>query len=148
MVPLMFASTAGNNKYYSGQIQAGGFAAGTVVQYYLRIAYDDHATTFLQADAGGISSVTTGDEAAAQAAPFSFTIDTPDKRGQWEKTFPCVTSVFTVMCCRTAWYSCGAGATVPGNPSTPIRPARWSPGYRPRRRRSAPRSCGIRRPAA
>ena len=88
MVPLMFASTSGNNKYYSGQIPAGGIAAGTVVQYYLRIAYDDHATTFLQAGADGISSVATGNEAAAQAAPFSFTIDTPDKRGQWGQTFP------------------------------------------------------------
>src|SRR5262245_56558105 len=77
MVPLMFASAAGNNKYYSAAIPAGGFAAGTVVQYYLRIAYDDHATTFLQVGVDGISSVVTGDETAAQAAPFSFAIDTP-----------------------------------------------------------------------
>ncbi len=87
VVPLMFASTAGNNKYYSGQIPAGGFAAGTVIQYYLRIAYDDHATTFLQVAADGISSVATGDETAARAAPFSFIIDTPDKRGRWGETF-------------------------------------------------------------
>ena len=86
-VPLTFASTVGNNKYYSGGIPTGAFAAGTVVQYYLRIAYDDHATTFLQVGADGISSVATGDETAAQAAPFTFTIDTPDKRGQWGETF-------------------------------------------------------------
>ena len=86
-VPLMFASTAGNNKYYSGHVPTGAFAPGTVVQYYLRIAYDDHATTFLQVGADSISSVVTGDETAAQAAPFTFTIDTPDKRGQWGETF-------------------------------------------------------------
>jgi galactose oxidase len=85
--PLMFASTVGNNKYYSAAIPTGAFAPGTVVQYYLRIAYDDHATTFLQVGADGISSVATGDEAAAQAAPFTFTIDTPGKRGQWGETF-------------------------------------------------------------
>lgn len=82
-VPLMFASTAGNNKYYAGGIPTGAFPVGTIVQYYLRIAYDDHATTFLQAGADGMSSVTTGDENAAQSAPFTFTIETPDQRGQW-----------------------------------------------------------------
>jgi hypothetical protein len=87
-VPLLFASTAGNNKYYSGKIPAGAFGPGTVVQYYLRIAYDDHDTTFLQADADGVSSVATGDENTAQAAPFTFTVDTPDQRGQWGETFP------------------------------------------------------------
>src|SRR5689334_12214552 len=86
-VPLLYASTAGNNKYYSGKIPAGAFGPGTVVQYYLRIAYDDHDTTFLQAGADGVSSVATGDENAAQAAPFTFTIDTPDQRGQWGETF-------------------------------------------------------------
>jgi len=86
-VPLLFAITAGNNKYYSGKIPAGAFGPGTVVQYYLRIAYDDHDTTFLQAGADGVSSVATGDENAAQAAPFTFTIDTPDQRGQWGETF-------------------------------------------------------------
>ena len=86
-VPLTFASTVGNNKYYSGGIPTDAFGPGTVVQYYLRIAYDDHATTFLQVGADGISSAATGDETAAQAAPFTFTIDTPDKRGQWGETF-------------------------------------------------------------
>ena len=87
-VPLLFASTAGNNKYYSGHSPTGVFGAGTVVQYYLRIAYDDHDTTFLQAGADGVSSVATGDQNAAQAAPFTFTFDTPDQRGQWGETFP------------------------------------------------------------
>ena len=51
-VPLIFATAIDNNKYYSAAIPAGTFPTGTVVQYYLRIAYDDHATTFLQAAPG------------------------------------------------------------------------------------------------
>ena len=86
-VPMVFATAIGNNKYYSAAIPAGAFATGTIVQYYLVIAYDDHDTTFLQADATDMLSVTTGDEAAAQAAPFTFTIDTLDKRGQWGDPF-------------------------------------------------------------
>ena len=82
-VPMVFATAIGNSKYYSAAIPVGTFAAGTVVQYYLVIAYDDHDTTFLQADTTDMLSVTAGDEAAAQAAPFTFTIETPDKRGQW-----------------------------------------------------------------
>jgi galactose oxidase len=86
-VPMVFATAIDNNKYYSGAIPVGAFATGTVVQYYLVIAYDDHDTTFLHADATNMLSVTTGDEAAAQAAPFTFTVETPDKRGQWGDPF-------------------------------------------------------------
>jgi galactose oxidase len=86
-VPLVFATAIGNNKYYSGAIPTGAFPTGTIVQYYLRIAYDDHDTTFLQAAADDMTSVTTGDETAAQSAPFTFTIETPDKRGQWGDPF-------------------------------------------------------------
>jgi hypothetical protein len=86
-VPMVFATAIGDNKYYSAAIPVGAFAAGTVIQYYLVIAYDDHDTTFLQADATDMLSVTTGDEAAAQAAPFTFTIETPGKRGQWGDPF-------------------------------------------------------------
>src|SRR5215831_14800277 len=82
-VPLMFATTVGNNKYYAGGIPTGAFPVGAIVQYYLRIAYDDHATTFLQVGADGMSSVPTGDENAAQSAPFTFTIETPGQRGRW-----------------------------------------------------------------
>jgi hypothetical protein len=74
-VPLLFASAAGDNQYYSAALPA--FPAGTVVQYYLVIAYDDHDTTFLGADASGLLTVATGDEAAARAAPFGFTVETP-----------------------------------------------------------------------
>ena len=48
-VPMAFATAIDNNKYYSAAIPAGAFPTGTVVQYYLVIAYDDHDTTFLQA---------------------------------------------------------------------------------------------------
>ncbi len=85
-VPMAFATAIGNNKYYSAAIPAGAFATGTVVQYYLVIAYDDHDTTFLQA-ATDMLSVTTGDETAAQSSPFTFTIETPDVRGQWGAPF-------------------------------------------------------------
>ena len=86
-VPMVFATAIDNNKYYSAAIPVGTFTAGTVVQYYLVIAYDDHDTTFLQADATNMLSGTTGNEAAARAAPFTFTIETPDKRGQWGDPF-------------------------------------------------------------
>ena len=86
-VPMVFATAINNNKYYSAAIPVGAFATGTVIQYYLVIAYDDHDTTFLQADATNMLSVTTGDETAAQAAPFTFTIETPGQRGQWGGPF-------------------------------------------------------------
>lgn len=86
-VPMVFAAAINNNKYYSAVIPVGAFPAETVVQYYLVIAYDDHDTTFLHADATNMLSMTTGDEVAARAAPFTFTIETPDKRGQWGDPF-------------------------------------------------------------
>ena len=86
-VPMVFATAIDDNKYYSAQIPVSAFAIGTVIQYYLVIAYDDHDTTFLGADATNMLSVATVEEAAAQAAPFTFTIETPDKRGQWGDPF-------------------------------------------------------------
>jgi len=74
-LPLLFQSAAANNKYFSATIPAdtsSTFQVGDVVEYYLRIAYDDHDTTFLQAN--GQTSTQTPDEAVAQASPFSFTI--------------------------------------------------------------------------
>src|SRR5215470_425562 len=86
-VPLIFTATAGNNVYYSAELPVGAFQAGVVVQYYLRIAYDDHDTTFLQLNADGVASATTADEGAAQAAPFTFTLETHDVRGEWGPVF-------------------------------------------------------------
>jgi galactose oxidase len=96
-VPLIFATAIDNNKYYSAAIPTGAFPTGTVVQYYLRIAYDDHDTTFLQAAVGGMISIPTGDETAAQATPFTFTIETPDKRGQWGDPFRSLGDPFTLL---------------------------------------------------
>jgi galactose oxidase len=86
-VPLLFATTIGNNKYYTAGLPTAGFVAGTTVEYYLRIAYDDHDTTFLQRSADGTTSVATGDEAAARATAFTFTIETPAVRGEWGPVF-------------------------------------------------------------
>jgi hypothetical protein len=86
-VPLRWAVTLGNNNYYSAAIPAATLVAGTGIQYYLRIPYDDHDTTFLQLNADGVTSQTTPDEGAAQAAPFGFTVDTPAERGQWGPVF-------------------------------------------------------------
>jgi len=85
--PLIFTAVAGNNKYYSAELQVGAFQPGVVVQYYLRIAYEDHDTTFLRLNTDGTTSVTTADEGAAQATPFTFTLETPDVRGQWGPVF-------------------------------------------------------------
>jgi hypothetical protein len=85
--PLIFATAIGNNKYYSAEIPADAFGAGVVVQYYIRIAYDDHDTTFLQPNADGTTSLTTTDENRARAAPFTFTIDTRATRGEWRPVF-------------------------------------------------------------
>jgi galactose oxidase len=82
-VPVVFAAQVGNNKYYSASLPADGFAADVIVEYYLRIAYDDHDTTFLHGSADATTSTTTADEHTAQTDPFSFTIETPDLRGQW-----------------------------------------------------------------
>src|SRR4051812_4120021 len=50
-VPLLFAATIGNNKYYAAQLPTGGLSSGTVMQYFLQIAYDDHDKTFLRLNA-------------------------------------------------------------------------------------------------
>lgn len=86
-VPLIFDVQVGNNKYYSAEIPTDGFAAGVNIQYYLRVLYSDHDTTFLQRSADGTTSLSTADEHAAQAAPFAFTIETSAVRGQWGAVF-------------------------------------------------------------
>jgi hypothetical protein len=87
-VPLIFLRTLGNNKYYSAKIPDGMFHAGDSVQYYLRIAYDDHDTTFVHAQAA--SFATTADEDAARAAPFIFVVKDNAVHGRWGPvlTFP------------------------------------------------------------
>jgi hypothetical protein len=84
-LPLIFHSTAGNTKYYSATLAAGTFQTGDVVQYYFRIAYDDHDTTFLHAKDD--TSTPAADEAAARAAPFTFAVERSDLKGQWGPVF-------------------------------------------------------------
>jgi hypothetical protein len=85
-LPLTFHVVRDNNKYFAATIPADTFQTGDTVQYYLRIAYDDHDTTFLQA--AGEASTTTDDEAAARAAPFTFTVESSAVYGQWGPVFP------------------------------------------------------------
>ena len=83
--PMLFQSAANNDKFYAAALPANTFAAGDVVQYYLRIPYSDHDTTFLLAE--GPVSATTADETAARAAPFTFTVEPAAVRGQWGPVF-------------------------------------------------------------
>jgi hypothetical protein len=69
LLPLVFRSAAGNNKYYSATFPARSFNSGETVEYYLRIAYDDHDTTFVHA--AGDASVTSDTELAARPASRS-----------------------------------------------------------------------------
>ena len=71
-LPLIFRSASGNNKYYSATIPAGTFQASDVVQYYLRVAYDEHDTTFVHADDG--ASTAAAGESVARGAPFTFPV--------------------------------------------------------------------------
>jgi galactose oxidase len=84
-IPLIFHSASGNNKYYSATIPASTFQTGDIAQYYLRIAYDDHDTTFLHAMDDTTAS--TANEAAAQAAPFTFPVESSAVKGQWGPVF-------------------------------------------------------------
>ena len=59
-VPMVFATAIDNNKYFSAAGPGQRVRDGTVIQYYLVIAYDDHDTTFLWADATDMLSVATG----------------------------------------------------------------------------------------
>ncbi|HEU4539118.1 MAG TPA: hypothetical protein VFS00_33585, partial [Polyangiaceae bacterium] len=71
--PMTFFAEAGNNKYYVAELSAAGLAPGDAVEYYLRLAYDDHDTTYLFGgdDAPGV----TADEALARAAPYEFVVE-------------------------------------------------------------------------
>jgi galactose oxidase len=84
-LPLSFDSASDHNKYYSATLPANTFRTGDVVQYYLRIAYDDHDPTFLHGNDD--TSTATTVEAAAQAAPFTFTVESSAVRGLWGPVF-------------------------------------------------------------
>jgi len=83
--PFLFFRTLDNNKYYSATLPTDTLQPGDDVQYYARIPYSDHDTTFVFAQAG--ASATTADEATAQARPFTFTVESADVRGRWGPVF-------------------------------------------------------------
>jgi alpha-D-xyloside xylohydrolase len=64
-----------NNKYYSNAIPAGLFLPGETVQYYLRMPYSDHLPAFVYGNAN--LSLASEFEVAAQADPFTFTVEWP-----------------------------------------------------------------------
>jgi alpha-D-xyloside xylohydrolase len=70
--PMSFHSASGNNKYYTAILSLESFSAGDTVQYYLRIPYSDHLTTFLHG--ADNKSFATAAETDAQADPFLFTV--------------------------------------------------------------------------
>jgi alpha-D-xyloside xylohydrolase len=71
-LPMSFDSIRGNNKYYAAILPARFLHAGETIEYYLKIPYSDHLTTFLHGN--NKTSSATAMEAEAQAAPFSFTM--------------------------------------------------------------------------
>ena len=84
-LPVTFLRTVDNNKYYSATLPGDVFQVGDVVAYYLRIAYDDHDTTFLHAQ--GDASATTANEMSAQGQPFTFTVQSSADKGSWGPVF-------------------------------------------------------------
>ena len=87
-VPLIFLSTRRQQQVLLRADPGAGVPDGTVVQYYLRVAYDDHDTTFVLSGADGMIVRDDGGRSRGAAAPFTFTIETTDMRGQWGPVFP------------------------------------------------------------
>ncbi|HRZ11098.1 MAG TPA: alpha-amylase family glycosyl hydrolase [Kiritimatiellia bacterium] len=58
-----------NNQYWRAAIPAGTFAAGDVIQYYLKITYSDRDDTYLYNN-----NAKTGVESTAQGDPVTFTM--------------------------------------------------------------------------
>jgi len=74
-IPMTFYSQSGNNKYFSNAIPASAIRAGDVIQYYLRIPYDDHLPTYLYGNDN--LSLKSELETEARNDPFSFTVAWP-----------------------------------------------------------------------
>ena len=83
--PDAVPAPADNNKYYAGAIPTTGLQSNDVIQYYLRLPYSDHDTTFLRAK--GAASAATADEEAARRTPFAFTLESSAIRGAWGPVF-------------------------------------------------------------
>jgi alpha-D-xyloside xylohydrolase len=73
--PLYFHSEVGNNKYFSNSIPAAALNPGDSIQYYLRIPYSDHLTTYLYGNDN--QSLKSDVEDDARANPFSFSVQQP-----------------------------------------------------------------------
>jgi alpha-D-xyloside xylohydrolase len=77
-IPMFFwyqGGANGNNKYYSNSIPVNVFAPGDVVQYYFKIPYSDHITTYVYGnDSARLDSELESD---AQANPFTYTVQAP-----------------------------------------------------------------------
>jgi len=61
-----------NNKYFGATIPANSFQPGDVVQYYIRVPYDDHLPTYLYGT--DTTRNETEFESVAQSAPYTFTV--------------------------------------------------------------------------
>ncbi len=77
--PMLFHGTSTNNLFYSGTIPSNLFAAGDTVEYYVRVPYSDHLTTYLCLT--GTSSTAVEDETYARANPFRYTVRAPTRVG-------------------------------------------------------------------
>jgi hypothetical protein len=69
---MRFRTTGGNNKYYVAVLSTKGFSVNDKIQYYLKILYSDHLTTFLHGNDD--QSFATAKESEAQADPFAFIV--------------------------------------------------------------------------
>jgi len=77
-LPLLFFTNGvsnSNNKYYSVTLPANTFSAGDTVQYYFKIPYSDHGTTFVFGN--DAVRFNTELESETQANRFSYTVRTP-----------------------------------------------------------------------
>jgi hypothetical protein len=70
---LSFDSTQGDNKYWNTSLPGSTYAAGDTVEYYLRITYNDRATTFIGTTNTGSANLVSGTESVVQTNTFKFT---------------------------------------------------------------------------
>lgn len=61
-----------NNAYWSSAIAANAYGVTNEVEYYFRVAANDHTATWIGTTNGGVGNIRAATEAAARAAPFRF----------------------------------------------------------------------------
>ena len=94
-VPLLFDSAAGNDKFFAATIP-DAFPVGATVQYYLRIAYDDHDTTFLHAAGAPRRPATTSRPPATSRSRTTST--DPAVFGRWGEVFDLLNVAYPRQC--------------------------------------------------